>query len=176
MAPSRPLKLALSALAAVLVWAFVQASDLARGDFTGNGYVNSVDFALFRRCLGFSIAARPDCSWADLNDDGNITSIDFAIFKQHLGLQVFWVTVGGPIYSELHTGSGAPGTRVTQVKGAAPGYPCRPLTFSAWNTVQAGPYVHAQLSYVWGLVDQGFTLCEAYNQVVHFPDGHKVAN
>jgi hypothetical protein len=141
------------------------SADLTRGDFTGNGFVNVNDYNLFRRCIGIS---RPDCAWADLNDDGYVTTIDFSLFKKWMGFNVYWETVGGPIYTELHTGPGAPGTRLKAVLGAAPGFPCQPLTFGQWNTVQAGPYPRSGPGYVWGMVPQGFTLCEAYSQVVHF--------
>lgn len=57
------------------------------GDVTGDGEVNSIDFAVMRMFLLGKRKEMPGQNWeiaGDLNGDGSVNSIDFAIFRSYL--------------------------------------------------------------------------------------------
>lgn len=61
--------------------------DVTYGDVTGDGKVNSIDFAVMRMYLLGMAKDMPGANWrvaADLDCNGSINSIDFAILRSYL--------------------------------------------------------------------------------------------
>lgn len=64
-----------------------ETPDVIYGDVTGDGKVNSIDFAMMRQYLLGIINKMDADNWnksGDLNNDGKVNSIDFAILRQYL--------------------------------------------------------------------------------------------
>jgi len=62
-------------------------SDVIKGDVDGNGSVNAIDFAIFRKYLLGKIKELPAEDYVaagDLNGDGSVNAIDFATLRMYL--------------------------------------------------------------------------------------------
>ncbi len=63
------------------------SSGIIKGDVDGNGSVNAIDFAMFRKYLLGNIKELPvedDIAAGDLNGDGEVNAIDFATLRMYL--------------------------------------------------------------------------------------------